>query len=195
MIRTLYWYALQLEEFSFFFWEVPTHKRIDTHLLRRPLAYDCERMQGCIARIDSRTRMGTVVSLSESGYLRLSRTPDWIQIPPSKHLEIIMSPPPSSTHLTSLSPLSPSPATLESESPCLQHGHYTASSDHRLTKRKLSRTNIPNNLVLYISLDKAELNSAQTLVVFISVNVHTRLRNLQEEQRRTHTGYQSIPYW
>ncbi len=66
------WYAVQVENISSILCEVADHKRIGTHLLRRPSASSCERMQGCIGRIDSRTRMGATACSSESGCRRTS---------------------------------------------------------------------------------------------------------------------------
>jgi len=69
-LLVLSWHAVQVEKISSVLCEVPDHKRIDTHLRRSPLASGRERVQGCIGRIDSRTRMGTTASSSESGRRR-----------------------------------------------------------------------------------------------------------------------------
>jgi hypothetical protein len=67
LIVNMSWHAVQVENISSILCEVPDHKRIDAHLLRKALAYGCERIQGCIGRIGSRTRMGATACSSESG--------------------------------------------------------------------------------------------------------------------------------
>jgi len=57
--------------------------------------------------------------------------PGRIQSRPSKRFEI-MPPPLSSFYPAWLSQTSPSPATSESQLPCLRYRHHAASSDHRL---------------------------------------------------------------